>query len=103
MMRTLRVLSLAGAAAAYGAVVLGGVVRVSGSGLGCPDWPLCHGHLLPPLQLHVLIEYSHRTVASLASLLILATAAYAWLRLRERRDLLTPATVAAGLLGVQVA
>ena len=102
-MRGFRILAVATAAVTYALVVLGGVVRVSGSGLGCPDWPLCHGHLLPPLQLHVLIEYSHRTVASLASLLILATAAYAWLRLRERRDLLTPATVAAGLLGVQVA
>src|SRR5438309_10181539 len=103
LMRGFRILAVATAAVTYALVVLGGVVRVSGSGLGCPDWPLCHGHLLPPLQLHVLIEYSHRTVASLASLLILATAAYALLRLRERRDLLTPATVAAGLLGVQVA
>ena len=102
-MRAFRILTVATAAVTYALVVLGGVVRVSGSGLGCPDWPLCHGHLLPPLQLHVLIEYSHRTVASLASLLIVATAAYAWLRLRGRRDLLTPATVAVGLLGVQVA
>ena len=102
-MRAFRVLTVATAAVTYALVVLGGVVRVSGSGLGCPDWPLCHGHLLPPLQLHVLIEYSHRTVASLASALIVATAAYAWVRLRGRRDLLTPATVAVGLLGVQVA
>ncbi len=101
-MRGFRVVTVATAAVTYALVVLGGVVRVSGSGLGCPDWPLCHGHLLPPLQLHVLIEYSHRTVASLATVLIVATAAYAWLRLRGRRDLLTPATVAVGLLGVQV-
>ena len=32
-------------------VVWGGVVRVSGSGLGCPDWPLCHRQLLPGLDL----------------------------------------------------
>jgi len=103
MMRTLRVLSLAGAAAAYGAVVLGGVVRVSGSGLGCPDWPLCHGHLLPPLDLHPIIEYSHRTTASLTSVLLVSTALAAWLLGRRRPDLRWPATIALLLLGLQVA
>ncbi len=101
-MRLFRLVSLAAAVVTYALVVLGGVVRVSGSGLGCPDWPLCHGNLLPPLQLHVLIEYSHRTVASLASLLIVATALAAWLAVRERPDLRLYATIAAGLLILQV-
>ncbi len=78
-------------------------MRVSGSGLGCPDWPLCHGRLLPPLELHVLIEYSHRAVASLASVLVVATAGYAWLRLRQRPDLVRLASLALGLLVLQVA
>ncbi|HLB75900.1 MAG TPA: heme o synthase, partial [Candidatus Dormibacteraeota bacterium] len=101
-MRLFRAAIVAAAAVTYALVVLGGVVRVSGSGLGCPDWPLCHGHLLPPLQLHVLIEYSHRTVAALASLLIVATALAAWLAVRDRPDLRLYATVAAGLLFLQV-
>jgi protoheme IX farnesyltransferase len=101
-MKAFRVLSVATAVVTYALVVLGGVVRVSGSGLGCPDWPLCHGRLLPPLNLHAIIEYSHRTTASLTSALVLLTAAVAWLAWRKRRDLVIPATVALGLLIVQV-
>jgi len=101
-MRVFRVVSTAAAMVTYALVVLGGVVRVSGSGLGCPDWPLCHGRLLPPLQLHVLIEYSHRSVATLASGLIVAGALWAWLALRDRPDLRLYATAAAVLLVFQV-
>jgi heme o synthase len=101
-MKAFRVLSVATAVVTYALVVLGGVVRVSGSGLGCPDWPLCHGRLLPPLNLHAIIEYSHRTTASLTSTLVVLTAAVAWLAWRKRRDLLIPATVALVLLIVQV-
>jgi protoheme IX farnesyltransferase len=101
-MRLFRLVSAAAAAATYALVVLGGVVRVSGSGLGCPDWPLCHGHLLPPLQLHVLIEYGHRTAATLASLLILATALIAWRLVRNHPDLRVGATISVLLLVVQI-
>ena len=101
-MKAFRVLSVATALVTYALVVLGGVVRVSGSGLGCPDWPLCHGRLLPPLNLHAIIEYSHRTTASLTSVLVVLTAAVAWLAWRKRRDLVIPATIALGLLIVQV-
>src|SRR5512141_2188427 len=41
-------------------VVWGGVVRVTGSGLGCPDWPLCHGQFLPGLDTATRIEWFHR-------------------------------------------
>src|SRR3989440_532877 len=101
-MKGFRALSVATAVATYALVVLGGVVRVSGSGLGCPDWPLCHGRVLPPLDLHAIIEYSHRTTASLTSGLVLVTAAFAWVAWRRRRDIVIPATVALGLLVVQV-
>jgi heme o synthase len=101
-MKAFRVLSVATAVVTYALVVLGGVVRVSGSGLGCPDWPLCHGRLLPPLNLHAIIEYSHRTTASLTSALVVLTAAVALMAWRKRRDIVIPATVALGLLIVQV-
>jgi len=101
-MKAFRVLSVVTAVVTYALVVLGGVVRVSGSGLGCPDWPLCHGRLLPPLNLHAIIEYSHRTTASLTSALVVLTALVALIAWRKRHDIVIPATVALGLLIVQV-
>ena len=59
-------------------VTLGGVVRVTGSGLGCPDWPLCHGQVVPPMELATLIEYSHRLSASLLGVLTIVVAGFAW-------------------------
>lgn len=70
---------------AYLQIVLGGVVRVSGSGLGCPDWPLCNGRPYPPADVHSIIEYSHRTVGTITGLLLIATVVMAWVLFRSRR------------------
>jgi heme A synthase len=85
-------------------IVLGGVVRVSDSGLGCGaagsgthGWPLCGGRLLPFLQEHEVIEFSHRLVATLVVVLIAAMVFVAFRRLRERRWL-ARGTVAAAIL-----
>jgi heme A synthase len=85
---------------AYLQIALGGLVRVSGSGLGCPDWPLCHGQPYPPANLHSIIEYSHRLVGSVTELLITATFVLAWVVWRSRRPLvawLATAALVAGL------
>lgn len=58
-------------------ITLGGIVRTTGAGLACPDWPLCHGKLLPLLQPLVLIEWTHRLVAGVLGLLILAQLVWA--------------------------
>ena len=57
----------------FGLIVLGSIVRTTGSGLACPDWPLCHGHLLPPMEFNAIVEWLHRFVALLVSLLLLTT------------------------------
>jgi len=72
---------------AYLQIALGGVVRVTGSGLGCPDWPLCHGRPYPAADIHSIIEYSHRTVGTLTGLLLIATVALAWIVFRQQRPL----------------
>ena len=83
-------------------VVIGGVVRVTGSGLGCPDWPLCYGRLLPPAEYTAIIEYTHRFVASvIVSPLVIATAVVALASYRNHRPVWLPAAISVPLLLIQ--
>ena len=97
-----RVLALVTVLSIFALVTLGGVVRLTGSGLGCPDWPLCHGEVVPPLDTPALIEYSHRLMASVVGMLVLATALIVWWSYRRQPWLLIPATVGLFLLVAQV-
>ena len=100
--RGFRTLTLATVLSVFVLVTLGGVVRLTESGLGCPDWPLCHGKLIPPLDTPTLIEYSHRLLASVVGVLVLATALITWRFYRRQSWLLIPASLGLFLLGVQV-
>jgi heme o synthase len=99
--RSFRKLALITTAATVLLITIGGLVRASGSGLGCPDWPKCHGSWIPPLQAHALIEYSHRLTAAIVGGLILVTAFIAWLRFRSNRAIFWPALGALGVVLVQ--
>src|SRR5213593_483825 len=93
MTRRFQTLAWTATACTYLLILLGAVVRITGSGLGCGNhWPLCNGHLFPPLNdLPTVIEWSHRLVAALVSILVLGLAVLNWRR----------AAPAVGLLVVQ--
>jgi len=95
-------LSLSTTLVLFGLIVLGSVVRTTDSGLACPDWPLCHGRLLPPLQFNVLIEWFHRLFALLASVLLFTTVGWVLVHPAPRSRLGGLAVLALALLVVQV-
>ncbi len=80
---------------------VGGTVRGTGSGLGCPDWPRCHGKWYPPLTFHAIIEYSHRASASIVIVLVMAVAVFAWVKYRSVASLFWPALGAVGIIAIQ--
>lgn len=86
----------------FGLIVIGSVVRTTGSGLACPDWPLCQGRWIPPLEPHVLIEWFHRLLALLVSLALVATAAWIMIHSALRPRLGGLAMLALALLMLQI-
>jgi heme A synthase len=91
----MRRLVLATAIATFVLIIVGGVVRVSDSGLGCGPagsgfhgWPFCNGDVVPGMDLNSVVEYTHRAVAGIVSLMIVAIVVLAW---RRHREYLLPA------------
>ena len=86
----MRRLVLATAIATFVLIIVGGVVRVSDSGLGCGPagsgfhgWPFCNGDVVPGMDLNSVVEYTHRALAGVVSVMILSIVVLAWRRHRE--------------------
>jgi len=109
-------MSLAATAATYFLIFIGGLVRVSGAGLGCPDWPTCFGRWFPPTDVSQLpaeidpasfnfvlawIEYINRLVGMIVGLLIAATAVWALLAYRKYPRLVVASCAAALITAYQ--
>ncbi|HYI99827.1 MAG TPA: COX15/CtaA family protein [Thermoleophilaceae bacterium] len=106
--RAFRRLALATILATFLLVIVGGVVRVSESGLGCGPagsglhgWPFCNGDVVPGLDLNSVIEYSHRALAGIVGLMMATLAVLAWRRYRSQRALVRATAAAAVLVVVQ--
>lgn len=61
-------------------VLTGAAVRLTGSGLGCPDWPKCYGGSTPPLEAHAVIEYGNRLLTGFVGFAVIAASVLAFFR-----------------------
>jgi len=104
--RGVRRTAIAAVISTYLLIVMGGVVRVSGSGKGCgvtgQDWPLCHNGLIPPADAQTLIEFSHRMLATITTILVVTLAVWVWVAYRHLPRVTRAVSIVAGLLVVQI-
>ena len=114
--KTFKIWALASTLITYFLIFVGGLVRVSGAGLGCPDWPKCFGRWIPPTSVHQLpadidpnlfnftlawIEYINRIIGMITGLLIAITAIIAIKNFRKQPKIFFPSIIAALLVAFQ--
>ncbi|MCA9863603.1 MAG: COX15/CtaA family protein, partial [Thermomicrobiales bacterium] len=82
-------------------IAVGVFVRATGSGLGCPDWPLCHDGVVPPAHKHAVIEMTHRYTASIVGFMVIGVAIMAWKYYRHVPAIFWTALLTVPLVGFQ--
>ncbi|MEX0993235.1 MAG: COX15/CtaA family protein [Solirubrobacterales bacterium] len=103
--RLFRNLAYATTALTFVLMIVGGVVRISDSGLGCgpagsgtDGWPLCGGRLIPGVDTNMLVEYGHRALAGITTVLLVSLVVMSVLYFRSRPWILRVAGVALAML-----
>jgi protoheme IX farnesyltransferase len=92
-------LAIAATSTTFALIGVGALVRATGSGEGCPNWPGCFpGRFLPPLQYHPLIEWSHRTLVGIDTILVGILLVAAIVSYRKTRAILVPSILAFALI-----
>jgi heme A synthase len=94
-----RAFAVGGAIVAYSLAMLGSWTRINGAGMACPDWPLCHGAVVPVLHGGIVLEWLHRLLAGIETFVV-AGLILTGLRLRAAIPPLGAMLLAAGAIFV---
>lgn len=99
--RWLPIVAISAAVTTYILIIYGSHVRVTDSGMGCPDWPLCKGSIGPFQGFHAFMEQTHRYLAGIVAILVIAT----WIlatRIRTHISAIKPALFSVGTVLIQI-
>jgi len=100
-MNIFKFLAISSAIGVYILIVIGGITTQTGSGMACPDWPLCFGEFFPTLNINVIIEMTHRYVATFVGFLILFTFILAYRNHRTSKSLVISSGISLILVALQ--
>jgi heme A synthase len=101
-LRTFSTLALVALSSTILLIMVGSIVRVTGNGLGCPDWPLCHGQAIPPFLMSAWVEFLHRLFGAAVVLQIGALIVLSWRWYRPDKWIFRTAIFATAVLTIQV-
>ncbi len=100
--RTFSRLSLTALISTILLIMVGSIVRVTGNGLGCPDWPLCYGQAIPPFYLSAWVEFLHRLFGAAVVLQVAALIFLSWRWYRPDKWIFRTAVFTTIVLSIQV-